>query len=198
MTFIDYIGAIGILLATFSLWGYLSLPLALLLLAIRVSDALSGLLIRGIGLYLTTSLLAVITIATLQGRGSVAEYIFFICVSGIILLLSLIDGMGQRRKNALSDYELLQEYKATEGFDLLLCIASICIFVLGFVIPVIVVNPLTLLFLNFIRWLSLAPIIGIIIRLIGILYLFTLFYRGVVIISVLSLKVLASIWKAAK
>lgn len=178
--YIEYLFDVSLVLLVFGfLWKWIvALPLALFQIGTGGFFLLSR-LFKAIGYYLIASFMVAYSFAYSQQVSKLYAFIFYIS-GGIILLLNIASSYSQNlnQLKQSDEHEMYEEITK----DFALSLLAMLIYIVGIFIPAISINKFTVTVLNHIATLWNIPILGVILKLVAIAYVFYFLFLGFIVL----------------
>lgn len=182
LQFLFYLGIVNIIFGF--VWQWVAVVPAALFFALLKFDY--GMrLIKLVGTYLLVSLTTILTIIALGSNPNLLAIILYPLIGAFILFMGFANNSYQARKEAQAsqDWQMLYRLDEESGFDAIIMIGALILYLVMLFIPAIAINDFTELLYNLIDWIYNLPIIGWIIGLLGIAVLFNTIFQGVFVIA---------------
>ncbi len=181
MNIFIFLYAIGIINLAFGFaWKWIIVvPTAIFFAAVKFNHGMK--VVKLLGTYLLVSMMALLTLRALGDTPGLG-LIFYPLIGGYILFMSFATNRYEAQKQAIatSDWEVIRELENETGFELILMIGAVLLYVASLFIPAVVFNPLTQwLFDAIFRVLNL-PVIGWLLGIGGSLFLLGMIFNGLI------------------
>jgi hypothetical protein len=182
MPTLQFLIALGVVNAVYIFaWRWVSLVFALILVALRLNRA-GAYILKFIGWMLYGSILAVITIASVQSvRGW--QQIAYPVTAALVMLMTLLRSSYDARKQALDEYNV--ELLETTQYDIYFILASLSYFILALFVPSIAANPLSVAFYKLLTWATDMPFLGVVLLLVGLASVAAFAFNGLLMAGAL-------------
>lgn len=184
ISFIFYLGLINMIFRLIS-WIF-ALLVGLIFMALNHFDY--GIrIIKVIGSYFLVALTTMLTLMALGDNPSKAMIIYYPLTGAIILFIGYVSNFYNSYHSAstASDWSAMRRLEQDSNFNTLLMIGSIALYIFSLFIPIIVVHGGTEWLFSIIIWTFYLPIIGWLIRIAGILFLFGIIIYGIIILPII-------------
>jgi len=180
---IDYILFLGIIHIVFGfVWKWVFvLPISLLLALLKINKGIY--LIKAFGSYLLVSLIALLTLYTIESNPGIGSLILYPLIGVFTIYMAEASRAYEAEKQAAMDYD----YEALRvlRYDGLFIVGAVILFVVTLFMPIIAVNPLTQWLFGVIDWAYNLPVIGWILRIGGVLFLLSMIWYGILLSVIL-------------
>ena len=173
---IEYIFYLGIIHIVFGfLWKWVFvLPVVALFTLIKFNKGIY--LVKTFGYYLLVSLIAILTLSTIEGKSGIGSLIIYPLIGVFTIYMATASGVHEAEKQASMEYDY--ETLSLLRYDGLFILGAVILFIVTLFVPAIAVNLLTQWLFGVIDWGYNLPVIGWIVRILGALFLLNIFWYG--------------------
>ncbi len=182
MGFLQYIFYLGVINIVFLfIWKWLfAFPIALLFTLLKIDQAMLiakafRLIVKAFGTYLLASLTALLTLTAIEDAG-VIKTVLYPLIGGVILFMSYASYAYEASKQAQMDfnYEMMDNLKYDGSF----MIGAVSLFLITLFFPAIANNSLIEWLFEAIGWVYELPVIGWIVKIVGVLIVINIIFHG--------------------
>ncbi len=175
--FLFYLGIINIIFSFLWKWVFV-LPSAILFTAIKFDFGMY--FVKLFGIYLMTSLMALLTLGALGETPSLLSMVVYPLVGAFVIFIGLASNQYEARKQAYqsNDYEMIRTIQKDAGFEVFALIGAVVFYIFVLFVPSVSANSLIVSLFSAIQWIYGIPIVGWLIGIGGVLFLLNTLYHG--------------------